>query len=422
NPNLSVASLKATLMNSVDVLSQWNNIVKTGGRLNVDRALRNQTVCNFTLLPIGQSFDAYGGSGTISVTAPSNCDFSAVSQVSWISVTGGNPGSGNTTVTFSVASNLSGPPRGGTIRIAGQNFSITQSGHQPPLPVVRYLIPLDFDGDNKTDYSAIQNVNGAMIWHNLRSTAGYAAFSFGAFNDDIPVPDDYDGDGKTDVAVWRNSNGTFYVLASGTNTFEAAKFGQAGDNPTISQNFNYDSKADYAVTRAVNGNLIWYISSIGTFQFGVATDKPLRGDFDGDRRADLAVYRPSNNTFYVKKSSNDEVIGVTFGNSTTDKIVPGDYDGDGKTDIAVWRATNGVWYYIKSSNGSFSAVPFGASGDMPTPGDYDGDGKADFAVWRPNSNPNETGVFYILKSSSGFSAFGWGNSQMKIPANSILAQ
>ncbi len=48
NPNLSSASLKATLMNTVDVLPQWNGIVKTGGRINVARALQNQTVCTFT--------------------------------------------------------------------------------------------------------------------------------------------------------------------------------------------------------------------------------------------------------------------------------------------------------------------------------------------------------------------------------------
>jgi hypothetical protein len=83
---------------------------------------------------------------------------------------------------------------------------------------------------------------------------------------------------------------------------------------------------------------------------------------------------------------------------------------------------NGTWYYLKSSDGSFSSFQFGRAGDLPTPGDYDGDGKTDFAVWRPNANPSQTGVFYIQKSTAGFSAFGWGNSQMKIPANSILPE
>jgi len=425
NPNLSVASLKATLMNTVDALPQWNGIVKTNGRLNVDRALRNQTVCTFSLSQNQFNANIAGESFNVNVTSGTNCDYSATSSVpDWIVVNTGNPGSGNSAVSFTVRPNT-GAARTGTINIGGTILTVNQAGVSVILNRV-----LDFDGDGRTDYSAIQNNGGAMVWHNLQSANGYAPVSFGLFNDDVPVANDYDGDGKTDIAVWRNSNGTFYVMRSLTNTVQAFQFGQAGDNPTVTQDFDGDNKADYAVTRAVGGNLIWYVfgSTAGfrSAQFGIAADKPLRGDFDGDGKADYAVYRPASaspaNTFFVRKSSNNEEIGVTFGNSATDKIVPADYDGDGKADVAVWRATNGVWYYVKSSDGSFAAIQFGAAGDLPTPGDYDGDGKTDFAVWRPNVSQNESGIFYVQRSLSGFSAFGWGNSQMKIPANSVLAQ
>jgi subtilisin family serine protease len=126
NPNLSAASLKATLMNTVDVLAAWNGVVKTGGRLNVQRALQNQTVCSFNLSQTNLFAPTKGGVFTVNVTVPANCDYAVKSDAKWISVMSAQPLSGTGAVTFRVSTNQQ-ISRTGTIKIGDQILTVTQS-------------------------------------------------------------------------------------------------------------------------------------------------------------------------------------------------------------------------------------------------------------------------------------------------------
>jgi hypothetical protein len=46
--------------------------------------------------------------------------------VNWITITSDNSGSGNGTVTYTVASKAAGPARKGTINVSGQVFTVKQ--------------------------------------------------------------------------------------------------------------------------------------------------------------------------------------------------------------------------------------------------------------------------------------------------------
>ncbi len=426
NPNLSPASLKASLLNNVDVLANWNGLVKTGGRLNVFKAIQSPTVCNFTLGETQMSFQIGGGSAVVDMTAAANCDYSVVDNVSWITINAGNPGSGNGAFSFTVQPN-GGVARTGIITAGGKTLTINQAGGDSFGQKI-----LDFDGDGKTDYAAIQNNGGGMTWHIWRSTAGYMAMNFGFFAGDIPVPSDYDGDAKADIAVWRGGSpgqqGYFYYVKSSNGSIGINAWGSSGDDPRMVQDFDGDGKTDLCVVRNVSGTLVWYVSGstagLLIYSFGNATDLPIRGDFDGDGKADPSIYRPAGgapaNTFFSFLSTTSNLRATNFGVSTIDKIVPGDFDGDFKTDVAVWRTTDGAWYLLKSSTGAFEGFSFGIGGtDLPTPGDYDGDGKTDFSVWRPNSSPGGSGIFYNFTQLGAFSSFSWGNSDMLIPGNTL---
>ncbi|HEY0426783.1 MAG TPA: VCBS repeat-containing protein [Pyrinomonadaceae bacterium] len=268
----------------------------------------------------------------------------------------------------------------------------------------------DRTNDGKADITVFRGSESK--WYTLNSgTFTNSVETFG-LTGDIPTPGDYTGDGQTDVSVYRPSTSTWYYGNNHTNpgtNFTAQPFGVSGDVP-VPGDYDRDGITDIAIWRPSNGT--WYVlrSSNATLQYqqwGTNGDTPVTGDFDGDRITDYGVFRPSDpdaggvSQFYILESNFAFGFFLRFQwGAATDRIAPGDYNGDGKTDIAMFRPSEGNWYItFPSSTQAPQIIPFGTNGDIPQPADYDGDKICDLAVFRPSVVPLQN-LWYIRKSGS----------------------
>lgn len=82
--------------------------------------------CTYEISPTSRIHGPGTENGTLSVTAPSGCAWTATSGVSWITVTSGGSGTGNGALGYAVAAN-SGAGRTGTMTVAGLTFAVEQA-------------------------------------------------------------------------------------------------------------------------------------------------------------------------------------------------------------------------------------------------------------------------------------------------------
>jgi len=98
--------------------------------------------CTLGLSPASLELDAFGGSRTVSVTAPAGCPWSATSDAAFLSLTAGGgsqrtplaasvSGTGNGSFTIAVAPGAGGA-RSGSVRVGRLSVTVTQSTEKPP--------------------------------------------------------------------------------------------------------------------------------------------------------------------------------------------------------------------------------------------------------------------------------------------------
>jgi hypothetical protein len=165
--------------------------------------------CSYTLSAPSESFSFGGGTGSVNVTAPSGCGWSASSPVGWVTITNGATGSGNGTVSFSVSANNTGNSLTGTLNVAGQGFTVNEGGVSCTYQLSSNSVSLGANG------------------------------STGSVNVTAPVGCAWTA--STDSATWLNVTAGFSGTGNGTVSYDAVANGGTGvrtGNLTIAgQNF-----------------------------------------------------------------------------------------------------------------------------------------------------------------------------------------
>jgi hypothetical protein len=100
--------------------------------------------------------------------------------------------------------------------------------------------------------------------------------------------------------------------------------------------------------------------------FGGTGYAPIVGDYDGDGKADPAIYHEATGLWTVMLSGSGYLIAYGTLGGTGYAALPADYDGDGKTDPAVYNSSSGEWLVMLSGSGyGIAIVVFGGEGYEP---------------------------------------------------------
>jgi hypothetical protein len=302
---------------------------------------------------------------------------------------------------------ISGTPVAG----GAYNFTITATGFGSCTGTRNYSGTIAGGGCLSITLPDLPNGSPGQLYNHSLTASPNGSYSYAVTAGNLPPGLTLYGSFGL-IYGYPTSAGTFAFTITATNASNctgskqySVQIGGMAVQPLVFGDFDGDGKADLSVWRGASSEWLTVNSGDGqlkTEAWGSSAapyfDMMTPGDYDGDGRMDLAVFRRGTGEWLIKGSRDGVVTAKAWG-LATDIPVPGDYDGDGKTDLAVWRSADSNWHILRSSDWQTETVSWGTSRapyrDVPVPADFDGDGTTDIAVFR-----QANGHWYIRLSSS----------------------
>ncbi len=97
------------------------------GAFTLSTILPTTVACTYSINPTTLTEAALAAQRNIAVSTAAGCNWTAVSQASWIAVASNSSGAGNADVRLDIAANNTAAPRSGTVLIAGRTLTVNQA-------------------------------------------------------------------------------------------------------------------------------------------------------------------------------------------------------------------------------------------------------------------------------------------------------
>jgi PKD repeat protein len=180
------ANINFSVSSNTDANSRKGEVVVNGQKFTIDQSGVGCQGQGSSISPRIVNYDYFGGTGSVSITAPADCTWStAIGGNGWISVIGSDFGTGNGTVQYSVAPNTTTSRRVGNLVVAQQVISITQDGMTLLAPDGVHVSD-EYSSSFKLSWDPVSTASGYIIQKSKDSTfsSGVEEISYSTLSSD----------------------------------------------------------------------------------------------------------------------------------------------------------------------------------------------------------------------------------------------